>query len=209
MTTIEIKSIFGKVLFTYTNENATIKDAVEIAVKEKVSLSNANLSSADLRNANLRNANLSSANLSNANLSSADLRNADLRNANLSNSDLSNANLRNANLSSADLRNANLRNANLSNSDLSKSDLRNSDLSNANLSNAENKETAYLPIFCKWTNSIIGNKIQIGCKVKTIEEWDVFFASKKVYSTKRNTEDFKQIQATYEAYKAYLTFLNK
>jgi hypothetical protein len=179
MTTIEIKSIFGKVLFTYTNENATIKDAVEKAVKEKVSLEYADLYNTDLRSANLYNTDLRSANLYNA----------DLRSANLYNADLSRANLYNADLSRADLRSANL--------------------SRANLRSAKNKETAYLPIFCKWNHSVIGNKIKIGCKEKTIEEWDSFFASEEVYSTERNTEDFKQIQATYEAYKAYLTFLNK
>jgi hypothetical protein len=77
------------------------------------------------------------------------------------------------------------------------------------LSSAENKETSYLPIFCKWSHSIKGNEIQIGCTEKTIEQWDSFFASDEVYSTERNTDDFKQIQAVYEAYKAYLTFLNK
>ena len=153
-TKIEIKSIFGNILFTHEAENATIKDAVEKAVKEKVSLAAADLSSANLRYANLYSADLSSANLSSADLYSADLRSADLR-------------------------------------------------------YAENKDTAYLPIFCKWNHSIIGNKIQIGCKEKTIEEWDSFFASNEVYSTERNTEDFKQIQAIYESYKAYLTFLNK
>ena len=42
-TKIEIKSIFGDLLFTYEAENATIKDAVEKAVKEKVSLRSADL----------------------------------------------------------------------------------------------------------------------------------------------------------------------
>jgi hypothetical protein len=97
---------------------------------------------------------------------------------------------------------------------LSSADLRSADLSSANLrssdlSSAKNKDTAYLPIFCKWAHSIKGNEIKIGCKSKTIEDWDIFFDSKKVYSTERNTEDFKQIQAVYEAYKAYLSFLNK
>jgi len=163
-TKIEIKSTLGKLLFTYEAENATIKDAVEQAVKEKVSL----------RSADLRSANLSSADLSSANLSSADLRLA--------------------NLSSADLRSANLYSANLY---------------SANLRSADNKETAYLPIFCRWSHSIIGNKMQIGCKEKTIEEWDAFFSSDEVYETQRETEVFKQIQAVYESYKAYLTFLNK
>ena len=120
---IEIRSIFGRVLFTYEAENATIKDAVEQAVKEKVSLALANLSSADL-------------------------------------------------------------------------------------SSAENKEIANLPIFCKWSHSIVGNEIQIGCKSKTIEEWDEFFSSEKELETKRGTKEFKQIQAVYESYKAYLIFLN-
>jgi hypothetical protein len=157
-TKIEIKSIFGELLFTYEAENATIKDAVEQAVKEKVSLCLANLRL--------------------ANLSSADLSSADLRLANLRLANLSSANLRLAELSSADLR------------------------------LVKNKEEANLPIYCKWSHSIIADKIKIGCKTKTIEDWDSFFISNKVYSTERNTDDFKQIQAVYEAYKAYLNFLS-
>ena len=38
MKTIEIKSIKGDLLFSHTKENATIKDAVEQALKECVSL---------------------------------------------------------------------------------------------------------------------------------------------------------------------------
>jgi hypothetical protein len=208
-TKIEIKSIFGKVLFTYENENATIKDAVEKAVKEKVSLNYADLSSADLSLANLYSADLRSANLSLANL-----RSADLSLANLYSADLSSANLRSANLSLANLRSANLRSANLSLADLRSADLYSANLYSANLRSAnlysaDNKETAYIPIHCKWSFTIVGNKIQIGCKDKTIEEWDLFFNSEEEYSTKRNTEEFKQIQACYEACKAYLTFLNK
>ena len=156
-TKIEIKSIFGNLLFTYEAENATIKDAVEQAVKEKVSLSLANLSLA----------NLSSANLRLANLHSADLRSADLSLANLS----------------------------LAN------------LSLANLHSAKNKETANMPLFCKWNYSILGDKIQIGCEIRTIEQWDKFFASEEVLSTKRNTDEFKQIEAIYNACKAYLITL--
>jgi hypothetical protein len=162
-TKIEIKSIFGELLFTYQAENATIKNAVEQAVKEKVSL----------RSANLRSADLSSADLSSADLSSADLYSADLYSA-----DLYSANLSSANLRSADL------------------------------SLVKNKEKANLPIYCKWSHSVIGDKIQIGCKTKTIKEWDSFFVSDEVYSTERNTDDFKQIQAVYESYKAYINFLS-
>lgn len=38
MIKIEIKSVFGEVLFSYEKENNTIKDTVEKAVKERVSL---------------------------------------------------------------------------------------------------------------------------------------------------------------------------
>ena len=136
---------------------------------------------------------------------------------NLSNSDLSNSNLRNSNLRNSDLRNSNLTNSDLSNSNLSYSDLSNSNLSNSNLSNSnlrnsdlrnsKNKETASLPMFCKWSVCVIGDKIKIGCKENTIEDWDLFFESSEEFDTKRNTEDFKQIQAMYLAYKAYLTHL--
>ena len=129
MTKIEIKSVFGGLLFAYEAENATIKDAVEKAVKEKVDLMNSNLSYSDLRN--------------------------------------------------------------------------------SNLSGSKNKENAFLPLFCKWSFSIIGEKIQIGCKQKTIEDLDLFFSSSEVYSTERNTDDFKQIEAVYNACKAYLLTLNK
>jgi hypothetical protein len=138
MTEIKIKSIYGNLLFTYKAENATIRDAVEKAVKEKVSLRLADLSSANLRSADL---------------SLADLRLADL-------------------------------------------------------SSAKNKETAYLPLFCKWNFSILGCEIQIGCEKRTIEQWDLFFASNEKLTTERGTEDFKQIEAVYNACKAYLLTLN-
>jgi hypothetical protein len=182
-TKIEIKSIFGKVLFTYEDENATIKKAVEKAIEEKVSLQFAYLRYANLRSADLRNAILSYADLRYSDLTSADLRYADL--------------------TSADLRSADLRNT-----DLRSADLYSADLTSADLRSATNKETAYIPLHCKWSFTILGNKIQIGCKEKTIEEWDLFFNSDEEFETNRNTEEFKQIQACYEACKSYLTFLN-
>jgi hypothetical protein len=65
-----------------------------------------------------------------------------------------------------------------------------------------------LPIFCRWTVSHKGDKINIGCKSKTVEEWDTFFNSTEEFSTKRGTEEFRQIHASYLAYRAYVTFLN-
>lgn len=69
-TTIEIKSIYGNVLYKHTCEDNSVKKAVEEAVKNDVSLSDANLYNANLRGAYLR---------------YADLRGADLRGANISN----------------------------------------------------------------------------------------------------------------------------
>ena len=104
---------------------------------------------------------------------------------------------------------ADLSNADLSGADLSGADLRRADLRHADLIRAENIETAYLPIFCKWTPCIIGDKIKIGCKEKTVEEWDSFFASNETFETSRDSEQFKQIEAVYLAYKAYYLHLNK
>ena len=56
---------------------------------------------------------------------------------------------------------------------------------------------------------IKGNLIVIGCKEKTIEQWDLWFDSEDEYSTSRDTEDFKQIQAIYNALKSYYLTLNK
>jgi uncharacterized protein YjbI with pentapeptide repeats len=183
MIKIEIKNRFtGSVIFTYEKENATIKEAVAQAVKGGANLEGANLEGADLIGANLRGAYLRGANLEGADLIGANLRGANLEGANLEG----------ANLEGADLIGAYLRGANLEGADLR---------------DAKNKEQAYLPMFCKWSNAIIGDKIKIGCKEKTIEEWDSFFASDKTYQTDRKTRDFKQIQAVFLAYKAYLTHL--
>ena len=107
-TKIEIKSIFGKLLFEFECENNTVKKTVEKAIESSADLSSADLSFADLSFAdlsfaNLRFANLRSANLRSADLSYANLRSADLRYADLSYADLSSANLSYANLSYANL----------------------------------------------------------------------------------------------------------
>ena len=191
---IKIKSILGKLLFEWESEGNTVKETVEKAIRESADLSSADLSSADL----------SSADLSSANLRSANLRYADLRSADLSSADLSSADLRSADLRSADLRSADLRSANLRSADLSSADLRSADLSSA-----ENKELACIPMFCKWSVSLFGEKIKIGCKEKSIEDWDVFFSGTQEFETKRGTGQFKQIEAVYLGYKAYLLHLNK
>jgi hypothetical protein len=205
---IEIRDIYGKIIFAFEQENATIKDAVMVMIKNEISLKNANLTNANLTNADLINANLENANLKNANLKNANLENANLTNAYLRNADLENANLKNANLKNANLENANLTNAYLRNANLTNADLENANLKNANLENA-NLTNANMPIFCKWRFSIINNEIiKIGCKEKNIADWDLFFNSNEIYTTERNTKDFKKIKAVFEACKSYLNFLN-
>ena len=61
-TKIEIKSIFGNLLFEFEKENNSVKDTLLEAIK-----ADANLSGANLRRANLSGANLSDADLSDAN----------------------------------------------------------------------------------------------------------------------------------------------
>ena len=102
-------------------------------------------------------------------------------------------------------------NANLENANLENAVLENAYLGNANLRDAKNKDEAVkVPMYCKWSHGVTnGSLIQIGCKKRTIEDWDKFFSSNEEIETKRNTPEFKQIQAVYEAYKAYLTFLTE
>ena len=138
-TKIEIKSIFGKLLFEFECENNTVKKTVEKAIESSANLSYANLHSTDLSSANLSSANLSYANLSYANLRSADLSSANLSYANLHSTDLSSADLSYANLSYA-----NLSYANLSSADLSYAD--------------QNEGTLFLSIACPEEGSFIAYK---------------------------------------------------
>lgn len=72
-TKIQIKSVWGNLLFELEKENNTIKDTLVEAVGRGVSLREANLQGANLRRANLREANLREANLRRANLWGANL----------------------------------------------------------------------------------------------------------------------------------------
>ena len=80
--------------------------------------------------------------------------------------------------------------------------LRSADLIGADLTGAD------LPIYCKWNISVLDKKIKIGCKTKTIEEWDNWFNSDEIFETKRNTEDFTRIYANYVAVREYCKIIN-
>ena len=141
---IDIKSVFGDVIFSFEKENNTIKDTLEYANLRGTDLRSADLEGADLRYANLRGANLRSADLEGADLKSADLRSADLEGADLKSADLRYANLRGANLRGADLKSANLGGA-----DLEGADLRDVDYS---------EYTSFLASQCPIEGSFIGWK---------------------------------------------------
>ena len=113
MNKVEIKNIHGEVIYTYEGENATIKDAVEDAVKKGVNLTRANLEYANLRYANLYHANLEGANLYRASLIRANLEGANIKDANFKGVNLYRANLYGVNLYGANFFNANLSQANL------------------------------------------------------------------------------------------------
>lgn len=124
---IEIKNEDGLVIYS-SSKHDNIKNVVEEAVANQVSLCLANLEGVDLSNADLQYARLGSANLKNANLKRADLGNADLERVDLERSnmygaDLSYANLYGSCLEGSDLRDANLMHANLRNTDLKMADL--------------------------------------------------------------------------------------
>ena len=108
MTKIEIKTIWGELIFTHEKENNTVKDTLQEAVKR-----GADLYGANLYGANLGGADLGGADLYGADLYGANLRGADLRGANLGGANLRGADLRGANLGGADLRGANLGGADL------------------------------------------------------------------------------------------------
>ena len=132
-TKIQIKSVFGKVIFEFEKENNTFRDTVSEAIKSSADLSPADLRYADLGSADLSYADLGSADLSYADLRSANLSYADLRSADLSYADLSYVALLSADLRSADLRDADLRYADLRYADLSYVALRSANLRSANL----------------------------------------------------------------------------
>jgi hypothetical protein len=156
---IQIKSVFGSVLFEYEKVNNTIKDTLVEAVKKE-----ANLIGADLRGAVLIGADLRGANLRDADLIGADLRNVDLIGA-----DLRDVNLRDADLRNADLRGADLRNADLRNADLRGADLRGAKIKDKGILIIGNigSRYGYTTIY----NTDKGIYVKCGCFFGTIDEF--------------------------------------
>jgi hypothetical protein len=130
------------------NDASTVKEAVQCAVNNYISLSGAELSGTDLSGTDLSHANFSHADLSHADLSGADLRHTYVSHANLSHADLSGADVSGADLSHVDL----------SYVVLSHVDLRGAFLINADLTGAD-IDFACWPLWCGSLNMKIDKKI--------------------------------------------------
>ena len=163
---LQIKSwISNEVIFEY---EGLLKEAVEEAVRQGISLAYADLKGATLEGAYLENADLKNANLINANLRGADLSDACLYGADLFNADLHKANLKGADLRDASLKYADLRGANLIDADLRVANLKHADLNSANLKGvclyaadlrfAKNIPNNFIPLACPAEGSFIAWK---------------------------------------------------
>lgn len=121
----------------FEGDYPSVKMAVAAAVREDVSLENADLREADLMGAGLEGARLEGARLEGADLRGARLGRARLRGAHLGSADLEGALLKDADLGDADLRGANLGRANLQGAYLRGIDLRGAYLGGADLTDAD------------------------------------------------------------------------
>ena len=136
MKTIEIKNIYGDVIFKHEAKNNNVTLTVEAAVSCGVSLAKANLAGTCLAVADLAGANLAGANLEDADISWADLKDA--------------------NLIGADLKDANLKGAILEGADLNEADIDRANFDAAHLDGAQN--IPYIPLACPSEGAFIGWK---------------------------------------------------
>jgi uncharacterized protein YjbI with pentapeptide repeats len=151
-TKLQIKSVFGSVLFEFEKEDNSIKDTLIEAIKQRTNLSRADLSRTNLSRTNISGTNLSGTNLSRANLSRADLSRTDLSRANLSRADLSRTNLSRADLSGTNLSGTDLSGTDLSGTNLSRANLSRADLSRTNLSRTNLSGTNLSGTYLSGTN---------------------------------------------------------
>jgi hypothetical protein len=202
---MEIKNIYGAII--YSDDSKSLRETVYNAVKKQANLFRANLEGANLEGAKLERANLFRANLEGANLEGAKLERANLFRANLEGANLEGAKLERANLFRANLFQANLFQANLFRANLEGANLEGAKLERANLEGANLEGAMKIPIYCKWSHSVTDNQIHIGCEKRTIEEWKKFLESDEEIETKRDSKEFKQIEAVIRGYVAYLECL--
>ena len=171
-TKIQIKTIWGSLLYEHEAEDNNVKKTIEEAAKRGANLGDANLGGADLRGANLRGANLRGADLRGANLRDAYLGDAylggaDLRDAYLRGADLGDAYLGDAYLGGADLRGAYLGGADLRDAYLGGDWGKLSSASDVLVIGAIGSRNAYTTIF----HTDKGIFVQCGCFRGTLDEF--------------------------------------
>jgi len=163
-----------------------IRATVEAAAKRRISCFRARLNGARLDGARLDGAILVGASLVGASLVGARLDGARLNGAILDGASLNGAILNGAILDGARLDGASLVGARL---------------------NGASLVGARLPIYCQWpvTHTVAPDLlVHIGCKSKSVVDWDAWFAGSDEYDTPRDSDDFKRIRANYLAMRAYL-----
>ena len=60
---------------------------------------------------------------------------------------------------------------------------------------------------CTWGTKLKGNILTIGCKSKSLEDWDEFFKLKKSYETDPNSEKYMEIEKVFKLYKNKVLFI--
>jgi len=184
-TKIEIKTIYGSLLFEFEKEKNTVKDTVIKAVKNKTYLTGAYLTGADLTGADLTGAYLTGVDLRGADLRGADLtgaylRGADLRGAYLRGADLTGADLRGAYLTGADLTGAYLTGADLRGAYLTGADLRGAYLTGTDGEKIKIKKAAvftglYTYIVVPFISEDDIKYVKMGCFTRKLPEWESDF----------------------------------
>ena len=171
-TKLQIKSVFGDILFEYESENNTLKETIEKAVKQGANLKGANLYCAHLKGAYLRGAHLKGAYLRGAHLKGAYLEGANLKGAYLEGANLEGANLEGAYLEGANLKGAYLEGAYLEGANLKGANLYGAYLKDANLRGA--KDVPFIPLNLPEGEFIAYKKVYDGVdyivKLKILED---------------------------------------
>ena len=168
MIKIQIKSIFGSILFELEKEKNTVKETLVEAVSK----------GAYLRGAYLRGAYLQGADLQGADLRGADLQGAYLRGADLQGAYLQGADLQGADLRGADLQGAYLRGAYLQGAYLRGADLQGAYLQGAYLQGAEKIKTAivltglYIYVVIPYITEDNKKRVKMGCHNRSLAEWE-------------------------------------
>ena len=181
---IDIKNIYGDIIYSHEEEHNSIGKTLEKAAKERADLSYADLRCMDLSRLNLAYANLTFANVSNSyligtNLDGANISHTKIIFGNFTGANLINAHISRANLTGSKFIGSDLTYANFAYSNLSGTNLRGAKLDGSDFTGAKYKEATFekglLQIYGKqWPIFIFDEHIKIGCEMHKTSEWEKF-----------------------------------